>query len=235
MFLRPYRPVSRKHYVSSWAKIVASRRIASAKMRLKIFFIRSMIAHYLALHRKFDGATSTPSEGGGHTFESCRVRHCNQKLLWYLRGSRVFPSCRWTLIDRLGKIGARLPPGSESRFLQNSTVYETLGSPSLLPRRPLKSTEVGRRPMPPRRSQIVNLKHLVRSRLPSHRASVPSTRDHLSLLVGSRRYMTVLKTGAPRTGGPYHASVGNCVSGFAKPRMNGKPGADLTAEAKDDP
>lgn len=77
VFLRPYRPVSRKQHVSSWTQIVASRRIASTKVRLKIFLIRSMIAHYLALHRKFDRATSTPSEGGGYTFESCRLRHFN--------------------------------------------------------------------------------------------------------------------------------------------------------------
>jgi len=100
VFLRPNRPVSRKHHVSSWAKIVASRRIVSAKARLKFFFIRSTIVHCLALLRNFDGATSNPSEGGGHTFESCRVRHCNQKLLWYLRGSCVFPFWRRNLIRR---------------------------------------------------------------------------------------------------------------------------------------
>lgn len=43
-------------------------------MHLKIFLIRGMIAHYLGLHRKFDGTTSTLSEGKGLTFESCQVR-----------------------------------------------------------------------------------------------------------------------------------------------------------------
>ncbi|QRG08961.1 hypothetical protein EZH22_12205 [Xanthobacter dioxanivorans] len=80
VLLQSDRLISRKHHVSRRAKIVAEKRIVAAGVGFKFFIIRSMIAHYLALLRNFDGATSNPSEGEGHTFESCRVRHFRTEI-----------------------------------------------------------------------------------------------------------------------------------------------------------
>ena len=65
----------RKHHVSSRAKTVANRRIGLSAKEIKFLFIYSNIAHHGVPLSVIDGASRNPSEGEGHRFESCRVRH----------------------------------------------------------------------------------------------------------------------------------------------------------------